>query len=76
MPRRILEGIVESSKALKTISVRVERRFKHPLYQKIVKKSAKYAVHDPESRYKEGDKVSIIECSPVSKTKTWIVSYE
>jgi small subunit ribosomal protein S17 len=76
MPKRILQGTVESAKSEKTVSVRVRRRFKHPLYQKIVEKSAKYAAHDPEGRCKEGDKVKIIECSPISKTKTWIVSYE
>jgi len=73
MPRRILQGTVESAKSDKTISVRVERRFRDPLYQKTVKKSTKYAAHDPESKYKEGDKVRIIECRPISKTKSWVV---
>lgn len=73
MPRRILQGIVESAKCEKTISVRVQRRIRHPLYQKIVTKSAKYAAHDPEGKCKEGDQVRIIECRPISKTKTWIV---
>jgi small subunit ribosomal protein S17 len=73
MPRRILQGTVESAKCDKTISVRVERRIRHPLYQKIVKRSTKYAAHDPQGKYKEGDKVKIIECKPISKTKTWIV---
>jgi small subunit ribosomal protein S17 len=73
MPRRILQGTVESAKSDKTISVRVERRFRDPLYQKTVKRSTKYAAHDPESKYKEGDKVRIIECRPISKTKSWMV---
>ena len=58
MPRRILQGTVESAKCDKTISVRVERRFRDPLYQKTVKRSTKYAAHDPEGKYKEGDKVN------------------
>lgn len=76
MPRRILQGTVESAKCNKTISVRVERRFRDPLYKKIVKRSTKYAVHDPEGVYKEGDKVKIIECKPLSKTKKWMVINE
>lgn len=76
MPRRILQGIVKSSKCNKTISVIVERRFRDDLYQKTIKKSTKYAVHDPESKYKEGDKVKIIESRPISKTKKWIVLNE
>lgn len=76
MPRRILQGTVESAKNDKTITVRVERRFRHPLYQKTVMKSAKYSAHDPDNQYKEGDKVKIIECRPISKTKTWSVFKE
>ncbi len=73
MPRRILQGTVESAKCNKTITVRVERRFRDPLYQKTVKRSSKYAAHDPEGKCREGDKVRIIECRPISKTKSWIV---
>ncbi len=73
MPRRILQGVVVSSKTDKTITVRVERRFRHPIYKKIVKVSEKYAAHDPQNTYKEGDKVKIIESRPISKTKSWIV---
>ncbi|XVN43994.1 MAG: 30S ribosomal protein S17 [Rickettsia hoogstraalii] len=73
MPTRVLQGVVISSKADKTITVKVERKFKHPIYKKFVKVSKKYAAHDSENRYKEGDKVSIIESRPISKTKTWIV---
>ena len=73
MPRRILQGTVKSAKCNKTISVRVERRFIDPFYHKTVKSSAYYSVHDPEGKYKEGDKVKIIECRPISKTKSWVV---
>lgn len=76
MPRRLLQGVVVSSKNDKTIKVRVERRFKHPIYKKIVKVSKKYAAHDPENSHKEGDKVSIIESRPISKTKFWLVVRE
>ncbi|MGL4226986.1 MAG: 30S ribosomal protein S17 [Rickettsia sp.] len=73
MPKRVLQGVVISSKADKTVTVKVERKFKHPIYKKFVRVSKKYAAHDSENRYQEGDKVSIIESRPVSKTKTWIV---
>ena len=73
MPRRVLQGVVVSAKTDKTITVRVERRFQHPIYKKIVKVSKKYAAHDPKNIYKDGDKVSIVECRPISKTKSWIV---
>ncbi|WP_425364210.1 30S ribosomal protein S17 [Candidatus Tisiphia endosymbiont of Hybos culiciformis] len=73
MPKRVLQGVVVSSKTDKTITVKVERRFKHPMYKKIVKVSKKYAAHDPENTYKDGDKVSIVESRPISKTKSWIV---
>lgn len=76
MPKRVLQGVVISSKADKTVTVKVERKFKHPIYKKFVKVSKKYAAHDSENRYQEGDKVSIIESRPISKTKTWIVVNE
>ncbi len=76
MPKRILQGTVESAKCDKTIAVRVERRFRHPLYQKTVRRSNRYAVHDPYGKCKEGDKVKIIECRPMSKTKRWILLEE
>ena len=71
MPRRILNGIVVSDISHKTISVLVEKKFEHPLYKKYIKRSCKYAVHDPENSYKKGDQVSIIEGKPISKTKKW-----
>jgi len=73
MPRRILEGSVVSAKTDKTITVLVERRFMHPMYKKYVKSSSKYKAHDEANTYKEGDRVSIIECRPISKTKSWTV---
>ncbi|AFE49450.1 30S ribosomal protein S17 [Rickettsia prowazekii] len=73
MPKRVLQGVVISSKTDKTVTVKVERKFKHPIYKKFVKVSKKYAAHDIENKYKEGDKVSIVESRPISKTKTWVV---
>lgn len=73
MPRRILEGSVVSAKADKTITVLVERRFMHPMYKKYIKSSSKYTAHDETNVIKEGDRVSIIECRPISKKKRWTV---
>ncbi len=74
MPRRVLEGDVVSAKTDKTITVLVERRFMHPIYKKYLKKTSKFTAHDPANKYKAGDRVSIIECRPISKTKRWIVT--
>lgn len=76
MPRRILQGTVTSDKNEQTITVLVERRFKHPLLQKTVRSSKKYRAHDAENRFKVGDLVRIIECAPMSKTKRWTVVTE
>lgn len=73
MPRRILEGDVVSDKTDKTITVLVERRFKHPVYRKYVKRSDKFSAHDEANHFKAGDRVQIIECRPISKTKRWTV---
>lgn len=73
MPRRVLSGVVVSAKSEKTVHVKVERKFKHPKYHKIVRVTKKYAAHDPNSLYKEGDLVDIVETSPISKTKKWAV---
>jgi small subunit ribosomal protein S17 len=73
MPKRILTGTVVSDKADKTVTVLVERRFKHPLYEKTIRRSKKYAAHDEVNQYKEGDVVRIVESKPYSKTKTWEV---
>ncbi len=73
MPRRILEGNVVSDKADKTITVLVERRYMHPVYKKYIKSSDKYTAHDENNQFKLGDRVSIIECRPLSKRKRWTV---
>ncbi len=73
MPKRILQGTVVSDKNEQTVTVLVERRFKHPLMQKTVRKSKKYRAHDPKNQFKTGDSVRIRECPPVSKTKSWEV---
>ena len=73
MSKKILKGIVSSAKSNKTIVVQVTRRFKHPFYGKIISRSKKYHAHDENNKFKEGDKVSIIECKPISKKKTWEV---
>ena len=73
MPKKILNGTVISDKPNKTITVVVERKYQHPLLKKIVKVKKKYSVHDEENKYKNGDKVSIIECRPYSKTKRFEV---
>ena len=71
MPKRILEGEVVSNKTDKTITVLVERRFMHPLYKKYIKKTDKYAAHDPANQCNIGDRVQIVECRPISKRKRW-----
>lgn len=76
MPRRVLEGDVISDKTDKTITVLVERRYRHPVYKKYVKKSDKYAAHDEGNSCKIGDRVQIVECRPISKTKTWTLLTE
>ena len=73
MPKRILSGTVTSDANAQTISVSVERRFKHPILQKTIRKSKKYRAHDENNTFKVGDKVRIIECPPRSKTKRWEV---
>ncbi len=73
MPKRILQGVVVSDKADKTITVKVERRIPHKLYKKIITRSKKYSAHDETNKYKIGDLVSIQETKPISKSKTWIV---
>ena len=73
MPKRILQGTVVSDKNDKTVVVRVERRFAHPIFQKTVRRSKKYHAHDEANACKVGEKVRIVECAPKSKTKTWEV---
>lgn len=73
MPKRILEGVVTSNAANKTITVQVERRVRHPLYNKIVRQSKKFAAHDENNSAQVGDKVQIIESRPLSKSKRWML---
>lgn len=73
MPKRILIGTVTSDKTDKTVTVLVERKVKHPLYGKIIRRSKKYHAHDAENQYQVGDTVRIEETRPISKTKTWAV---
>ena len=73
MPRRILVGTVVSDKTDKTVTVLVERKVKHPLYGKIIRRSKKYHAHDEGNDFKPGDTVRIEETRPISKTKTWKV---
>ena len=76
MPKKILRGVVVGDKPDKTITVLVERKFQHPVLKKVIKSKKKYSVHDQENRYKNGDKVSIIESKPFSKTKKFQVLEE
>ena len=73
MSKKILKGIVTSAKNNKTIVVEVTRKFKHPFYEKVIKRTKKYHAHDEKNKFKEGETVSIIECKPISKKKTWQV---
>ena len=73
MPKRVLQGVVVSDKNQKTVVVKVERRFTHPVMGKTVRRSKKYHAHDEKGQYKVGDTVRIQECRPFSKLKTWEV---
>ena len=73
MPKRILNGTVTSDKNEQTVTVLVERRYKHPLLHKTVRSSKKYRAHDAKNEFKIGDQVRIQECAPISKTKRWEV---
>ena len=73
MPKRILIGTVVSDKTDKTVVVKVERKVKHPLYGKIIRRSKKYHAHDEGNEFRPGDTVRIEETRPISKTKTWKV---
>ena len=72
--KRTLVGKVVSDKREKTVTVLVERRVKHPIYDKIVIRSSKYHAHDEKGEYKMGDVVEISEGRPISKTKSWVVT--
>ena len=72
MPKKILQGTVISNKQNKTITVLVERKFKHPVLKKVIRRSKKYSAHDPENRFNTGDQVKIMESKPISKLKRWV----
>ena len=73
MPKRVLQGVVVSDKNDKTVVVKVERRFTHPLFKKTVRRSKNYQAHDETNAHKVGDMVSIQESRPISRTKRWVV---
>ncbi len=73
MPKRVLQGVVVSDKQDKTIVVKVERRFTHPLFKKTVRRSKNYHAHDEANVFKVGDQVSIEETKPLSRLKRWTV---
>jgi len=66
-------GVVTSDKMDQTVTVMIERKIKHPLYKKYIKKSTKIHAHDPDNKCQQGDFVKIAECRPISKTKSWKV---
>jgi small subunit ribosomal protein S17 len=76
MTKRLLQGKVVSAKNNKTIVVEVTRTFRHPLYQKVLRRRKKYHAHDEQNKFKEGEKVSIIESKPISKKKRWEAVYK
>jgi small subunit ribosomal protein S17 len=73
MPKRVLQGVVVSDKSDKTVIVKVENKKPHPMYNKRIKVSKKYAAHDELNVCKEGDIVKIVECRPISAKKRWKV---
>lgn len=72
--KRTLVGKVVSDKRTKTVTVLIERRVKHPIYDKIVMRSSKYHAHDEKGEYKLGDVIEITESRPLSKTKNWVAT--
>jgi small subunit ribosomal protein S17 len=73
MPKRVLTGVIVSDKTDKTVVVNVERKVKHPLYGKIIRRTKKYHAHDEGNEFKQGETVRIEETAPISKLKTWKV---
>ena len=73
MPKRQLQGVVVSDKQAKTVVVRVDRRFTHPIYKKTIRRSKNYHAHDEKNEFKPGDMVWIEESKPISKLKRWTV---
>ena len=73
MPKKVLSGVVISDKPNKTITVLVERKYQHPVLKKTIKVKKKYNAHDEDNKFKNGDKVSIVESKPFSKNKKFQV---
>ena len=73
MPKRVLTGLIVSDKTDKTVVVNVERKVKHPLYGKIIRRSKKYHAHDEDNTFRAGETVRIEETAPISKLKSWKV---
>ena len=73
MTKKILQGVITSAKNNKTVVVEVTRKFAHPFYGKVIKRSKKYHAHDEKNRFKEGEIIKITECKPISKKKRWKV---
>ena len=73
MRKKILKGVITSTKNNKTVVVEVTRKFAHPFYGKEIKRSKKYHAHDENNKFKEGQMIQIIECNPISKKKRWKV---
>jgi len=76
MPKRVLQGRALRDAKDKTVSILVERRVRHPLYQKFIRRSKKYLVHDENNVSKEGDIVRIREARPISKRKRFVIIAE
>ena len=72
MPKKVLQGTVVSNKQDKTVTVLIERKFKHPLLGKVIKRSKKYSAHDENNEFNIGDKIKIMESKPISKMKRWM----
>lgn len=72
--RKVLRGIVTSDKMQKTVTVEVERRFRHPVFKKVVKAKKRYKAHNPDDNARLGDLVEMMETKPLSKEKRWRVT--
>lgn len=72
--RRVRVGVVQSDKANKTIKVRIDRLVRHAKYGKLLKRRTILHAHDERNEAREGDRVEITECRPISKTKSWRLS--
>jgi len=73
MPKRVLTGKIVSAKKQNTVVIQVERKFRHPVLKKVLKRSKKYHAHYDTGEFKVGDEIKIIESKPISKLKKWRV---